>query len=197
MRVITILILIFSTTHSYSQQYNASFDPSDAPLKDGKITYIVIDSVQGMPKEKLYSKTLEWIAMKFKDANSAIKMENKEDFKIIVKAASSQSSTFVVVGQPVESKYLQRFTIDFSFKNDKYRMVMTDFICELPNADPFGLELHLKQISTIVPKKKSEQLAQSISSSMLSNAKILKDDLATSLKKHLMTASVQGSSDNW
>ncbi|RZL34731.1 MAG: DUF4468 domain-containing protein, partial [Pedobacter sp.] len=115
----------------------AQFSEFDFDLKklnqvDGKISYTLIDTIQNIPKDRLHSLLLEWVAVNFKSATNVIKLNDKEAGKIIVKGLSEEFYTFRVLGGDAVAKYYQHFTIDFTAKENRYRVIITDFELDKP-----------------------------------------------------------------
>jgi hypothetical protein len=96
-----------------------------------KIEYVYIDSVKGISKEDLYSNALEWIALNFKDANSVIKLQDRVAGKIVTKGLSRQNFAYKWLGNNMITEYSQFYTIDLSFKEDKFKIVFTDFVAKI------------------------------------------------------------------
>jgi hypothetical protein len=74
---------------------------------------------------------LEWVALKFRSATNVIKLNDKEAGKIIVKGLSSENYSVRVLGTEGLYPYNQNFTIDFTVKDGRYRVIMTDFVINI------------------------------------------------------------------
>jgi len=124
------------------------FDKITVDNSTGKITYTFIDSIPGTNKNLLYGKCLEWIAKNFNDATEVIKLQDKENGKIIAKGLSELSYVYQrVYGVNYYRKYQQYFTLDLTLRDEKYRLILTDFI--IKTIDPLSetaLEWYMPQI---------------------------------------------------
>jgi hypothetical protein len=94
----------------------------------GKITFTFIDSIKGINKDLLYGKSLEWIAKNFKDATEVIKLQDKENGKIIAKGYLELNYVYQrIYGINYYRNYRQNFTLDLTLRDEKYRLILSDF----------------------------------------------------------------------
>ena len=114
----------------------------------GKITFTFIDSIKGINKDLLYGKSLEWIAKNFKDATEVIKLQDKDNGKIIAKGYSELNYVYQrIYGINYYRNYRQNFTLDLTLRDEKYRLILSDFTIQ--TIDPPSettLEYYLPQI---------------------------------------------------
>lgn len=113
MRILAILLL-FATFSAKAQ----------LPVKDGKVTYEVIDSVQGT-KNEIYGRAKLWLATAFKDAKEVIQADDKDAGEIVGKGSFRFSYSYFGT---VEC--LARFTLKISARDQKYRAIITDILVE-------------------------------------------------------------------
>jgi len=94
----------------------------------GKITFTFIDSIKGINKDLLYGKSLEWIAKNFKDATEVIKLQDKDNGKIIAKGYLELNYVYQrIYGINYYRNYRQNFTLDLTLRDEKYRLILSDF----------------------------------------------------------------------
>lgn len=106
-KYITPILLIASTII-----YSSAAGQSDLPIKDGKIFYEIVDSVQGSATD-LYNKSKLWFVEAFKSANAVIQLDDKENSTIIGKGYFSFTHNL----QPYEVW----FTAKINVKDNRYR----------------------------------------------------------------------------
>lgn len=130
MRILIFTFLSIIPNVLLAQILDFPFDRSIITVNDQtkKVEYIYIDSIPDSNKDRLYSNALEWIALNFKDATSVIKLQDKDAGKIIAKGMTKLSYSYKWLGNDLVSEYSQFFTIDISLKNNRYKIVFTDFI---------------------------------------------------------------------
>jgi hypothetical protein len=114
----------------------------------GKIIFTFIDSIKGINKDLLYGKSLEWIAKNFKDATEVIKLQDKENGKIIAKGYLELNYVYQrIYGINYYRNYRQNFTLDLTLRDEKYRLILSDFTIQ--SFDPpieTNLEVYLPLI---------------------------------------------------
>jgi hypothetical protein len=114
----------------------------------GKIIFTFIDSIKGINKDLLYGKSLEWIAKNFKDATEVIKLQDKENGKIIAKGYLELNYVYQrMYGINYYRNYRQNFTLDLTLRDEKYRLILSDFTIQ--SFDPpieTNLEVYLPLI---------------------------------------------------
>ncbi len=87
------------------------------PFKNGKVIYEVIDSTVKGTKEEILGKAKIWVSHSFNDGKSVIEIDDNVNGKLIVKGNSLVPSKLILA--PIER---MNFTIEFSFKDNKYRI---------------------------------------------------------------------------
>lgn len=102
----------------------ASFSYAQMPVKEGKVTYEVIDSVQGS-KAQIYNRAKMWFAAAFKDAKEVIQVDDKESGELMGKGAFRFSYTYFA---NIDCRAV--FTLHISARDGKYRAILTDIITE-------------------------------------------------------------------
>lgn len=150
MRILIILLMLspISLIAQLQDTIQIDFNKITVDNITGKITYTFIDSIPGANKNLLYGKCLEWIAKNFNNATEVIKLQDKENGKIIAKGFSELSYVYQrVYGVNYYRYYQQHFTLDLTLRDQKYRLVLTDFV--IKTIDPVSetnLEWYLPQI---------------------------------------------------
>lgn len=91
------------------------------PLKDGKIFYENIDTVQEKSKEQLYLIIKPWVAKAFVDAKEVIQVDDKAAGQLIGKGIFYIHSTGLA-----SAIWPCYFTFEFTIKENKYRVQITD-----------------------------------------------------------------------
>lgn len=91
------------------------------PEKDGKIfiEQIATSKDSTIKKERLFSVAKDWVSRTFKSSKSVIDYEDKEEGKLICKGITKQSFKAMLGGR---DEITLNFTLDFTFKDGKYRM---------------------------------------------------------------------------
>ena len=115
-KIILPLLLIISIS-AFSQA-------PDLPLKDGKIIYTEVVSIEGRNQDELYASAREWIAKAFNSANNVIQMEDKDNGKIVGKALNSVTHRGLGLEHPSGEIH---YTISIASKDGRYKYEITDF----------------------------------------------------------------------
>lgn len=114
------------------------------PMKDNRVfieeIVLLKDSVK---RNKIYVATKEWISNSFKSSKSVIDYEDKEEGKIICKG-------FFESAMIKRDKLQIKFTMDFTIKDNKYRIQMYNFEMQENHYDVFGLKLNSYYPSTLI-----------------------------------------------
>lgn len=207
MRLFSIVLasLLFCKA-ALSQESYKPIKKSDIPLDSstGKISYQIIDTVPNTSKDILFSKALEWIATNFKDANTVIKLQDKEAGKIIVKGLSEEKTVTRVFGKNIDAPYYQNFSLNFSVKDNRYRVIITDFVGETPSqiingrsfpSNEFKVEDHILYIPDQVPAKPSK--VEITAYQVLDNVKQLAVRDFESIKSFMRQSASTGKKDDW
>jgi hypothetical protein len=132
MKNILIIFSVLISFNSYAQKQDIPFNKSDISIDETtrKITFLEIDSLPGITQDVIFSKALEWIALNFRDANSVIKLQDRVGGKIVVKGWSKEIYNLRIMGQDFPTLYNQWFTINITCRENKYRVVFTDYYIE-------------------------------------------------------------------
>lgn len=88
--------------------------------KTGKYAKSGVVEVEGISKDDMYTKALEWIALNYKDAGAVIQFQDKESGKIIVKGAWT-SFRWMKEG-------LMKHTLVLAFRDGRFKYDYTDFV---------------------------------------------------------------------
>lgn len=120
------LALLLVAAFSFAQKTDIPFEKSSIPIVDGKIVYTFIDTIPNSDKKKIYSKISEWIALNFKSAKNVVQLSDSEAGKIIVKGSLNSTFKLKTLGM-MTYPYILSFTINFTVKDDKYRMIVDNF----------------------------------------------------------------------
>lgn len=119
------VFFLFFTYCAFCQE-----DPKKLPVdsSSNKITYKAMVDVPGMAKDDIYKKSREWFATTFKSANSVLQMDDKESGKLIGKG-NFMFNYIINAGFGATSNMPETvgFTLNISIKDNKYRIVITDF----------------------------------------------------------------------
>ncbi|MNK47618.1 hypothetical protein D3C87_664300 [compost metagenome] len=155
------LLLFFISFYSFGQS-----EMPDMPIKEGKITYIYIDTLSGTNKEKLHNTLLQWIAKNANNSNHVIKLNDKEEGKILGKISFNAP----VVVNKHKFIYNYDFNAEFTVKEDRYRVIFTDFTINI-QGNSATIEQLLESIKVIEnnPKNKSGQIMFDINKQSLVN----------------------------
>lgn len=132
MRKFLLVALIFGSFTSFAQKQDIDFDKTQLSIDEStrKVTFVEIDTLPGVNKDIIFSKALEWIAINFRDANSVIKLQDRIGGKIIVKGWSKEDYKFTFWGEEFANVYNQWFMINITCRDNKYRIVFTDYSVE-------------------------------------------------------------------
>jgi hypothetical protein len=87
----------------------------------GKVSYTEIVYVDSAAKSKLFSSSLEWIALSFKSAKSVIELKDEPAGKIIVKGALDER----IPGSFANLNIDVRFTMNITCKDGRCRIQLT------------------------------------------------------------------------
>lgn len=122
-RLITVLGICFVTNSMYGQDL-----PTDK--ETGKVTYSEIIDAPRQSKDVIYSKVRGWVSEKFRSSKAVIDLEDKENGKLVAKgnidAGVLKNGINKVSGGHID------FTMTFLIKDDKLKVVSTNFVHEAP-----------------------------------------------------------------
>lgn len=92
------------------------------------ITFDEVVEIEGVSKDDLYNRGLQFMIKAFKDADEVIQLKDKENGQIIGKGNFSYVQSRQGWGGSPNTEGVVNFTIKLLFKDGKYRYVLTDFI---------------------------------------------------------------------
>ena len=205
MRILIFIILSLIPNLLLSQILDLPFDKSVITVNDQtkKVEFIYIDSIPDSNKDKLYSNALEWIALNFKDATSVIKLQDKDAGKIIAKGMTRLSYSYKWLGSDMVSEYNQFFTIDISLKNNRYKIVFTDFVAGI-DASGSGytytpaFEVTAEKYLEMTPEIYNFQsMSRGEKQGLVTRKQILQNTFQSSNNFSLSLKKGLGKSDNW
>ena len=110
MRKIIFGLLIFFNLPIYSQESEFKF------TKDG-LTDFVVEPVSGKTQDELYKKTLDWLAVTFKEPREVIKATIENEY-IRIEGFSKELICYSYMGKRCSDT---RFEIEISFKDGRYK----------------------------------------------------------------------------
>ena len=200
MRTFIFLIMIFPLNLMAQLEDSIKVDLEKFTIDKttGKITFTFIDSIKGINKGLLYGKSLEWIAKNFKDATEVIKLQDKENGKIIAKGYLELNYVYQrIYGINYYRNYRQNFTLDLTLRDEKYRLILSDFTIQ--TIDPpieTTLEYYLPQIQGYDYSKMSKLKKINLfnQKNMVANLLLSSGVFNTSIKNMLKDLSVN---DKW
>lgn len=131
MRVIWIFIFISITSNAQ----NIDINPDTGTYQ----TQGVIE-VEGLQKDKIYQKSLEWIALNYRSADDVIQFKNQDAGKIIAKGS--------FISNRFGKKGWIRHILVLDFKDGRYRYTFSDFAYYSPGSGELPFE------TKMVSKKK-------------------------------------------
>lgn len=105
-----------------------------------KLNYSDVIKVDGVSKNELYDRAMNWFANSFRNANNVIQLTDKENGQITAKALFVYNPNFFVGSGPVKG-YI-RYTVSVYLKDGRYKYEITDFTHEpsnSPNAKSVGI----------------------------------------------------------
>ena len=205
MRILIFIVLSLIPNLLLSQILDFPFDRSVITVNDQtkKIEFIYIDSIPDSNKDKLYSNALEWIALNFKDATSVIKLQDKDAGKIIAKGMTRLSYSYKWLGNDMVDEYNQFFTIDISLRNNRYKIVFTDFIARI-DATGSGytytpaFEVTAERYLEMTPETYNFQsMSRGEKQGLVTRKQILQNTFYSSNNFSLSLKKGLGKSDNW
>ena len=205
MRILIFIVLSLIPNLLLSQILDFPFDRSVITVNDQtkKIEFIYIDSIPDSNKDKLYSNALEWIALNFKDATSVIKLQDKDAGKIIAKGMTRLSYSYKWLGNDMVDEYNQFFTIDISLRNNRYKIVFTDFIAGI-DATGSGytytpaFEVTAERYLEMTPETYNFQsMSRGEKQGLVTRKQILQNTFYSSNNFSLSLKKGLGKSDNW
>lgn len=124
MKIITILFLIIY----------GSLNAQD------KLNYTKVIQVDGVSKDELYTRAINWFTNSFRNANNVIQINDKQNGQITAKAHFVYNPNFFVGSGPVKG-YI-RYTLSIYVKDGRYKYEITDFVHDpslSPNSKSVGL----------------------------------------------------------
>ena len=137
-RLTLIVIFTFLCFNIFCQEFMTD--------ESGNIYYSAVVDVPNKTKNEIHVQANQWVAKNFKSANDVIQMNDKDAGKIIVKGGFEITTKFAGVMQ----NNIVYFLLDFSFKDNKYRYVMSDFY----TIESSGKQVNLtNEIPSSWPKK--------------------------------------------
>jgi hypothetical protein len=200
MRTFIFLIMIFplNLMAQLEDSIKVDLEKFSIDKTTSKITFTFIDSIKGINKDLLYGKSLEWIAKNFKDATEVIKLQDKENGKIIAKGYLELNYVYQrIYGINYYRNYRQNFTLDLTLRDEKYRLILSDFTIQ--TIDPPSettLEYYLPQIQGYDYSKMSKVKKITLFNfkNIVANSLLSSGVFNTSIKNMLKDLS---GSDNW
>lgn len=211
MKKLTFLSLTILLFHfAQAQETDIPFKKKDYPLDaNKKLSYSIIQDVPKASKEQLYSRALSWINEAFKDQPGVIKLQDKDNGKIVIEGSTEDSYSVKTLGVLVPKKYYQNVKMEFSIKEGRYRLIMSPF--QIENiAARFGgsyipsskrpIEKYYEQI----PDSYSYNSLTSLEKTQLYSAKTIlikagkfADSTLTSIKGYMAKATEPVKKDDW
>ncbi|EOR93602.1 hypothetical protein ADIARSV_3315 [Arcticibacter svalbardensis MN12-7] len=208
-------LLFFSLTFllfhfAQAQDTDIPFKKKDYPLDaNKKLSYSIIQEVPKASKDELYSRALSWINEAFKDQPGVIKLQDKDNGKIVIEGSTEDSYSVKTLGVLVPKKYYQNVKMEFSIKDGKYRLIMSPF--QIENiAARFGgsyipsskrpIERYYEQIpdsysfNTLTSLEKTQLYS---SKTILIKAGRFADSTLLSVKGYMAKATVPVKKDDW
>lgn len=190
-----ILLLLLSTNFCFAQKSDYHFDVSKISVVDNRVTFTIIDSLKSENVSKIHSKVLEWISMNFKSSKKVIDLNDSQAGKIIAKGLSNETYGYRLAFTDLKFAYEQYFTLNFSLKDNKYRLVMSDFIAKGtvdPRTTMEKTSISMEDYLKIIPKeynfeklKKQQRFELFISKQILENSYNLSTSIFRSLKEFM------------
>lgn len=119
----------------------------ELPTKNGNIWYEFIDSSQSTGKDELTKRAKVWAAKAFNSYKAVTQLDDTNLGKLILKGSTRLSSNVILA--PIENVY---FTIDFSIKDGKYRVSISDI-----QGHPVGLPSLATTLEQIYIRVKSNE----------------------------------------
>lgn len=104
-----IAMMVFASVNTYAQVFKFS----------------KTDSIE-LSKDEIYSRTKRFVADKWNSANQAVQNDDKENGVIQVNSLIEKN---VSVGMGLQSRYIYEFTVQFRFKDNKWRVEIYDVRC--------------------------------------------------------------------
>lgn len=125
--------------------------------------------VDDVPKDKLYSRAMEWIALSYKSAQDVVQLSNKEDGKIICKG-NFPVSLYMKSGS-VEH------TLTLEFKDNRFRYRYTNFVYYSAGSGsvPFDGTMMGKKKAISTTEEKIEKSISSLTAYLKGNDKAADD----------------------
>jgi Domain of unknown function (DUF4468) with TBP-like fold len=102
-------------------QTDSELPENGLPEKEGKIfiEQVVTSKDSTIKRERLFSVAKDWVSRTFKSSKSVIDYEDKGEGKLICKGITNQSFRGILGGR---DEITLNFTLDFTFKDGKYRI---------------------------------------------------------------------------
>lgn len=97
------------------------------PIKEGKVIYEGVETVDGVSKEELYRRAKSWLVNAYRSAKDVIQLDDKENFTIIGKG---NLPTYWQVTFYASQQVSLLHTITLQFKDGRYRYEITDLIMD-------------------------------------------------------------------
>ena len=117
-----LLILLLLPIAAFSQKdptkYKDTIDYTPVPIDSaGSIVFKHIFDVPNTPKSELYARAKIWAAINFLSAKNAIQPDDQDKISLIIKGVQEGENNLW-------------FTIQFTFKDNKYRVILSQFWIE-------------------------------------------------------------------
>lgn len=120
MKKLVLLISIMMLNLAAFAQDNSKYGVGAMPIVDGMVVFSEVVPVEGVTADQLYTRAKMAVAEMFKSAKDVIQLDDKENGVIIVKGSNQIGSDPVYV----------HFTLRFYAKDEKYKIDITNCICE-------------------------------------------------------------------
>jgi|GEM_PF-4178743 len=153
-KYLLLLLLFFAKNQTFGQKTDYYFSVDKINLVDGIVTYTLIDTITSNNVNKVHSKVLEWLSMNFRSSKRVIDLDDTNENKIVAKGFSNESYHYRLIASDLDFKYEQYFTMNFSLKDNKYRLVISEFTAKgivNPLTYMDKQDLHIEEYLRYVP----------------------------------------------
>lgn len=153
----------------------------------------VVTELKGKNAEEIYKKTIEWVNINYKNPKEVIKAENLNTY-LRIEGVSKYLINFNmgVLGQ---NNYDGRYTLEFDFKDDKYRMTIANIEYYVPY-DKYAIKTGWQSFGydkSVFFNKKNEPVK--IFKQTLISLPLHFNSMNNSLKDYILNSNVQKNND--
>lgn len=133
-------------------------------------------------KEQLYSSALDWVATAYNNSNYVLRIKDKENGKIILKASFPYKQKKIMWGGSELSRGSIEYILTIQFKEGRYKYIFSDFYHD--SSSSLGTLTTAKE-TTVKPKLTAKKWRSNVWNDLKEQATIKTAEIVTLLKEDI------------